>query len=276
VLLWRTRGHPKHPVSVEARRLELFQALRHADRSGRPKYQRLADTLVEAIKRGLWRPGDRLPAEEELTSMTPFSLGTVQRALRDLADQGLVVRQHGLGSFVAEHKREIQQAWHCRFLGDDGVTILPVYSKVVQRVAVKDQGPWNQHLGKGPSEVMRLDRVVNINAEFNVYSRFYGDRILLKRMWDMPLERLEGVNFQQLIGKHLQLPITDIKHLVGLGRFDAEAAEHSGAKPGSACIHLRAIAHAGRDLCVYYQEFCIPQTSRALEIPEQTPAFSGA
>jgi GntR family transcriptional regulator len=261
-------------VSLEARRLELLQALRQPDRSGRPKYQRLADTLVEAIKRGLWKPGERLPAEDELTGMTPFSLGTVQRALRDLSDQGLLVRQHGLGSFVAEPKRPLQHAWHCRFLDDDGVTVLPVYSKVIQRKAVKERGPWNTHLGSAPGEVMRLDRVVNINEEFNVYNRFYGDRSVLKRMWDMPADRLEGVNFQQLIGRHFQLPITEIKHLVSLGRFDPEAAEHCGVKPGTACVHLRAIAHAGRDLCVYYQEFYIPQTARPLEIPEHTPAFT--
>ena len=64
---------------------EFFQVLQLPDRSGRPKYQRLADTLVDAIRQGLWRPGDRLPPEEELTQLTPFSLGTVQRALRDPA-----------------------------------------------------------------------------------------------------------------------------------------------------------------------------------------------
>lgn len=260
-------------MSAEARRLELFQMLRQPDRSGRPKYQRLADTLVEAIKRGLWRPGDRLPAEDELTSMTPFSLGTAQRALRDLADQGLVVRKHGLGSFVAERPRELQEPWHCRFLADDGVTVLPVYSKTLQRAAVKDGGPWNAYLGSAPGQVMRLDRLVNINEEFNVFSRFYGDRELLKKLWDMPLERLEGVNFQQLLGKHFKMPITDIKHLVGIARFDAEAAQHTGVKSGTTGIFLRAVARAGRDLCVYYQEFLIPPTQRPLEIPEHTPAF---
>ena len=60
---------------------DLFATLKRPDRSGRPKYQRLAQTLIEGIKRGVWGPGDRLPAEETLTTMTPFSLGTVQRAL---------------------------------------------------------------------------------------------------------------------------------------------------------------------------------------------------
>jgi GntR family transcriptional regulator len=187
-----------------------------------------------------------------------------------------VVRQHGLGSFVAERPREIHEPWHCRFLGDDGVTVLPVYSKAVQRASVKENGPWNLYLGSAPGQVMRLDRVININKEFKVFSRFYGDRDLLKRLWDMPIERLEGVNFQELLGKSLKLPITDIKHLVGITGFDAEAARHVGVKPGTDGVFLRAVARAGTDLCVYYQEFNIPPTERPLEIPEHTPTFGGA
>lgn len=254
-------------MSAEARGLELLNALRQPDRSGRPKYRRLADTLVEAFKSGVWSPGDRLPPEEELTAMTPFSLGTVQRALRELADQGLLVRQHGLGSFVAERPSKMQDPWHCRFLATDGLTVLPVYSSVVRRMAVKEAGPWNQHLGSAPGNVMRVDRIVNINNEFNVYSRFYGDRLLLRRMWETPLQRLKGVNFQHMLVKHFELPITDIRHLVGMSRFDDEAARHSNVKPEMACIFLRAVAYAGRNLCVYYQEFFIPPTERPLEIP---------
>src|SRR5438874_848951 len=100
-------------MAAESRRMEVFDGLRQPDRSGVPKYQRLANALLDGISRGVWRPGDRLPAEEELTELTPYSLGTVQRALRDLADQGLVVRQHGLGSFVAEKPRQLQDPWHC-------------------------------------------------------------------------------------------------------------------------------------------------------------------
>jgi GntR family transcriptional regulator len=112
-------------MSLESLEL-VFAPLQHPDRSGKPKYVRVADTLVDAIRQGVWRPGDRLPAEEELTQLTPYSLGTVQKALKTLVDQGLVRRQHGLGSFVAAPSRELQDPWHCRFLISDEETVLPV------------------------------------------------------------------------------------------------------------------------------------------------------
>jgi GntR family transcriptional regulator len=257
-------------MSADARRAQIFETLKQPDRSGRPKYQRLASALIEAIKRGVWHPGDRLPAEEELTELTPFSLGTVQRALRDLADQGLVVRQHGLGSFVAEKPRELENPWHCRFLADDPQTVLPIYSQALQRIAVGGTGPWTRALGTD-ADVMRLDRVIIVNDEFRVFSRFYADRQVLRRLWDMPMERLHGANFKQVISKQCRLPITDITHMVKMAHFDAEACERISIEPGSTGLFMQAVARAGRDFCLYYQEFFIPPCARLLAFPEHTP-----
>ena len=64
---------------TDTRRLEVFQSLHHNDRSGRPKYQRLADVMVEAFRKGIWRPGDQLPAEEELTTLAEAAEGEGQQ-----------------------------------------------------------------------------------------------------------------------------------------------------------------------------------------------------
>ena len=247
----------------------IFETLRRPDFSGRPKYQRLADTLIEAIKQGYWRPGDRLPGEQDLAQLTPFSLGTVQRALRNLADQGLLVRQHGLGNFVAEPSRQMDDPWHCRFLADDGYTLLPIFTQAIKRVAESAAGPWTDFLGS-TANVMRLDRIITVNDEFKIFSRFYADRNRLKRLWTMPMERLHGANFKHVIAGESALPITDITHLVRIGRFDLEACEHIGIVPKTHGLFVQAIARAGRDVCVYYQEFCIPPNDRALRFPEHT------
>lgn len=248
---------------------EFLQILNMPDRSGRPKYQRLADALVDAIRNGVWRPGDRLPAEEELTQLTPFSLGTVQRALRDLSEQGLVIRQHGLGSFVADPPRQLQDPWHCRFVGDDGETVLPIYSQAVARVTVPGTGPWTRYLGT-QGEVMRLDRVINVNDEFRIFSRFYGDRQVLRRLWEMPEEELHGANFKQVIVRQCQLPITEITHFVRTAQFDEEACARIGVPVGTTGMFMYAVACAGRERCVYYQEFSIAPNNRALKFPETT------
>ncbi len=261
-------------MDTDALRSEIFGQLALPDASGVPKYRRLSNALTEAIRRGVWQPGDRLPAEEQLTGMTPFSLGTVQRALRALTDQGLVIRQQGHGNFVADPRRQLADPWHCRFLNDNADDIVPIYSKAVRRTMVQETGPWLRWLRS--TRVMQLDRIINVNEEFRIFSRFFADRELLSPLWHAPLEGLDGANFKDIIMRQVGLPITDIDRSIKLRRIDRQAAELIGVAPHSLILFMQAVARAGRDAAaIYYQEFYIPQTERALLLPEEKPRPPG-
>jgi GntR family transcriptional regulator len=258
-----------HPMATGTEHSRVFEALRRPSRDGVPKYVRLTDALVEAITSGYWKAGDKLPTEEELAEMTPFSLGTVQRALRNLAEQGIVIRQHGLGSFVAETDLRLEDPWHCRFLDDDGQTILPVYSKVVKRERVKARGNWNEYFPNATDSLLRIDRVINVNNEFNVFTHFFADSRLLPALWDTPISKLNGVNFKAMIARDLNVPITRIGHTVCAAPFDEAVAAILNVKVHAVGIYMQAAAHMGEKACVYYQQFFVPMTHRPLSIPEQ-------
>lgn len=67
-------------------------------------YQQVKDFISRKIQDGSWRAGDRLPSEHELVAKFGMSRMTVNRALRELTEQGRIVRVAGVGSFVAEQK----------------------------------------------------------------------------------------------------------------------------------------------------------------------------
>ena len=67
---------------------------------GQSRYGALAAALRERIVRGEWPPATALPAETSLASEHGVALGTLRRALELLADQGLIERRHGKGTFV--------------------------------------------------------------------------------------------------------------------------------------------------------------------------------
>ncbi|MEV4129113.1 histidine utilization repressor [Nocardia sp. NPDC049707] len=69
-----------------------------------PAYQRIKDLISEQIVSGRWREGELLPSENQLVSALGLSRMTVNRALRELSTDGLVVRIIGVGTFVAERK----------------------------------------------------------------------------------------------------------------------------------------------------------------------------
>ena len=65
-----------------------------------PLYIQIADRLVSQIESGELAPGDRLPAERELSENLGVNRMTLRRALRVLESKGLVLRKHGIGTFV--------------------------------------------------------------------------------------------------------------------------------------------------------------------------------
>jgi GntR family transcriptional regulator, histidine utilization repressor len=67
-------------------------------------YAQVKDHISRKIQDGTWPPGHRLPSESELVTQFGISRMTVNRALRELMEQGRIVRTAGVGSFVAENK----------------------------------------------------------------------------------------------------------------------------------------------------------------------------
>jgi GntR family histidine utilization transcriptional repressor len=67
-------------------------------------FQQVKDFISRKIQDGSLRAGDRLPSEHELVAQFGMSRMTVNRALRELVEQGRIVRVAGVGSFVAEQK----------------------------------------------------------------------------------------------------------------------------------------------------------------------------
>lgn len=67
-------------------------------------YEQVKEFITRKIQDGSWPAGHRLPSEHELVAQFGISRMTANRALRDLVEQGRVVRQAGVGSFVAEGK----------------------------------------------------------------------------------------------------------------------------------------------------------------------------
>ena len=66
------------------------------------RYLQAKRFVLERIASGLLAPGARVPSENELVRTLEISRMTANRALRELAAEGVLVRIAGVGSFVAE------------------------------------------------------------------------------------------------------------------------------------------------------------------------------
>lgn len=229
-----------------------------------PKYAQLHAALLEAIDRGVIGQGDKMPSEIELTSMTPFSLGTVQKALKALMDDGLVVRRIGAGTIVKQPDDRMKQPLHCRFSGPDGV-FLPVFPTLVHRQMIKKAGPWTRSLPEG-AQIARLDREIRISDIFTIVTRFYVDILSFPFFMEKDIADLHTENYKSLMQKEPNITVAAIDHKLTFVRPEPEIAKRIDVKPSDQILKISVTTSATTGEAIYYQEFFIPPNDLHLAI----------
>ena len=71
-----------------------------------PRYHRVYQDLDLRIRSGTWLPGDSILSEAELCARYGVSRGTIQRAVRELVEQGLLRRERGRATYVSSPRLE--------------------------------------------------------------------------------------------------------------------------------------------------------------------------
>lgn len=262
-------------VNVKAEQLSQLKAL--WDRYGTvesghmPKHVALRAVLSAAIADGFWKQGEKLPTEAELAESSPYSLGTVQRAMRALVEQGVVERHRRKGTFVHDHKRQLDSPWHCRFLDDNGSSFLPVFTKVIERTVTDRHGPWSRPLEQGDQKVVRIDRRMEINSEFTVYSKFFVRADRFPDFLEVTEDELSGANLKMYIIRTLGLPLSTVNEQLRMAPLPVHVCDEIAVPEGTVGLHMSAVAYAGEQMPVYYQQFYIPPTERRLYIESRMP-----
>lgn len=69
-----------------------------------PLYKKVKGYVMRQVISGAWPEGHRLPSEGEFSQQFGLARLTVHRAIRELSEDGIVVRTAGVGTFVASAK----------------------------------------------------------------------------------------------------------------------------------------------------------------------------
>jgi GntR family transcriptional regulator len=67
----------------------------------RPLHIQAQQHLLKLIEDGAYKPGQQLPSESNLAAQLGISRPTLREALFNLEQEGVIVRKHGVGTFVA-------------------------------------------------------------------------------------------------------------------------------------------------------------------------------
>jgi GntR family transcriptional regulator len=250
----------------------LPKALATTDTPNAPKHVQLSRALVRALSEGIVREGDKLPSESILTEMTPYSLGTVQKAMKWLVQYGFVTRTPGIGTIVNSWQNPLSEPLHCRFAHKNG-DFVPVYSSIINRVPIDGAGPWNEVLGNN-RRIFRIDRSIRIDDKFSVFSYFYVNVDRQPIFETLALSDFDNNNFKTLMYQQSGDSISHLDQRVTFVKPNKKIARYIGVDKETTVLQLKVSARTLSGENIYYQEFFIPPNDFDLQIDSHLDGLS--
>jgi GntR family transcriptional regulator len=137
----------------------LFEAIA-PEAAGMPLYRAVKRSLLQAIESGAFPPGETLPSETEIAAQMGISIGTLRRAVDELAAEHILVRRQGRGTFVATHHtdRFLFQFFHVE-RGDGRREAPQVELLSFERARAEDEPAQALHLRAGDPVIQVENRL---------------------------------------------------------------------------------------------------------------------
>lgn len=246
-----------------------FERYKPRDSDSSIKHEVLKRAIITAIEDGYWKDGDKLPTEKVLAAITPFSLGTVQKAIGSLVQEGMVRRKRGLGTFIVPVEKRMGAPWIYQALSADGTRFIPMASRVLVRREVESTELWSIWLRQGGEggRILRLDRLV-ITDEGSFVSRFHVDSGRFPFFAEAPLSRLHGENFVKLTQDIYRMSPRRISTTVSSVATPIEVRKVLGKAATRYCTMIEIAADSAQGSPLFYNQLFVPANGPKLHFQE--------
>jgi GntR family histidine utilization transcriptional repressor len=208
-----------------------------------PLYARVKQMIAQQIQAGTWPPHYRVPSESELVNQLGFSRMTINRALRELTAEGLLVRMQGVGTFVAEPKTQ-SALFEVHNIADEIAARGHRHSCQVVTLVEEAAGA-SRALGLDVREGQRIFHSVIVHYEndipVQIEDRYVNAQVApdyLKQDFtrETPYAYLNRV-----------APLTEGEHVVEAILADEQACQLLQIERGEPCLLIRRRTWSGRD-----------------------------
>lgn len=118
--------------------------------SGTPLYQQIKRAVLTALASGEWKQGEAIPPEKLLAERFGVSIGTLRKAIDELAAENILIRHQGRGTFVAIHAHNQHFFRFFRIVRQDGVKTYPTTELLrLRRIRASEEARERLLLGPG-------------------------------------------------------------------------------------------------------------------------------
>lgn len=215
------------------------------------KYLKIEEDIIESIKDGRLRPGDKIDSESVLKQRYGVSAITVRRAFSDLISQGYLNGVQGVGTFVA--KKQMIRALTSISFSEELLEQKYVIDLFVDSIEEVIDRRISEELDIAPEQsVIRVKRVRLANEEPVAYHISYIDSRLLS------LKQAQEVYVQKSFYKTLDAlgkkPTWAVENYSVKDVTDAHISELMGIPKGDSAFFIRRKGYDDMDKIIEYAE----------------------
>lgn len=174
-----------------------------------PLYIQIAEKMISRIESGDLSPGEQLPPERCLSEEIGVNRMTLRRALKVLESQGLIVRKHGVGTFIAEPKIDRQMDIVYRFTrGIQNRGLTPSAELISIENILAEPSLANELELSIPTHVYSILRLRSINQEPVMLESY---KIPRRRFPGLERYDLESRSIYEILENEYGVPITNAR-----------------------------------------------------------------
>ncbi|MBU8585021.1 GntR family transcriptional regulator [Priestia megaterium] len=177
-------------------------------------YLQVIDKIKQNIEKGIFKEKERLPSEFDLSKQLGVSRATLREALRILEEENIIVRRHGVGTFVNTKPtflsgiEQLNSITH--MIEQAGMKAGTIFlSSQIQELSENDL----TRFACGEDEqILFVERVRTANGEPVVYCMDKVPRKILPENFEYKQESLLEI-LEKQAGKHISYAVANIEPL---------------------------------------------------------------
>jgi GntR family transcriptional regulator len=210
-------------------------------RSAVPFYFQLKQLIRDEIADGRWQAGERIPSENELCERFGVSRTTVRQALAELEGDGLLHREKGRGTFVAEPRSSSWFLQSSHGFHDEATRAGRTVTSHVLRREVEPLPQWAAQALARPagSPGVTLERLRSVDGELVMYVVSH----LLEELADVVLDtELDRGSLYGALQEQRGLEVAGGRRVVEATTARDELARLLEIEPGAPVLLVQAVS----------------------------------
>lgn len=232
--------------------------------AGATKRSALRTAIVHAINSGAFPAGKRLPPETALAEGLELSVGTVQAALGQVQDLGLIERRRGDGTRVRKEHGEFGPGiWHFRMYNLETGQPARIINQEIEILQTDATGPWSMHLGEGIDYTV-IRRSIDMTGGVRIGAEMLLDANLISSRAISP-GSLRLANLRTVLEEKLQISTMRVCHRVRREQLSSRASALYRLDFDIDILRVEARTYLANDRPFYFQTIYAPAAQVALE-----------